>query len=274
MRVNRRKFLRTAGATATIGTGGRGVAKSLETPTTQLVARQPANLCFASARELVRLIRERKLSAREVMSAHLEQIRRINPKINAIVAKQNDERCLALADEADRRLARKERLGPLHGLPIAFKDYEAAVGFPWTRGSPIYKDFMPQEDSLLVERLRTAGAVPIAKTNVPEFAMGSHTYNKVYGTTFNPYDLSKSAGGSSGGACWWPCADCRWQRLGRLSPESGQLQQHRCIAPDSRTGADGAESDAVHRIRRQRPDGPLRSGCRIPAQCDCGPRFA
>ena len=94
----------------------------------------------------------------------------------------------------------KNRWDPLHGLPIAFKDYEPAVGFPWTRGSPIYKDFMPQEDSVLVERLRKAGALPIGKTNVPEFAMGSHTYNKVYGTTFNPYDLTKSAGGSSGGA--------------------------------------------------------------------------
>jgi len=116
------------------------------------------------------------------------------------VAKLDDDRCLALADEADRRLARKEPVGPLHGLPIAFKDYEPAVGFPWTRGSPIYKDFMPQEDSALVERLRKAGAAPIGKTNVPEFAMGSHTYNKVYGTTFNPFDLTKSAGGSSGGA--------------------------------------------------------------------------
>jgi len=161
---------------------------------------QSESLCFTSARELARLIRERKLSAREVMTAHLDQIRRINPKINAIVAKLDDDRCLALADDADRSLARKERVGPLHGLPIAFKDYEPAVGFPWTRGSPIYKDFVPEEDSVLVERLRNAGALPIGKTNVPEFAMGSHTYNKVYGTTFNPYELTKSAGGSSGGA--------------------------------------------------------------------------
>ncbi|MCI0420456.1 MAG: amidase [Acidobacteria bacterium] len=153
-----------------------------------------------SARELARLIRTRKLSARELMAASLEQIKRVNPKINAIVAKLDDERCLALAEEADRRLARGEKVGLLHGLPIAFKDNEAAVGFPFTRGSPIYKDYLPPEDTLLVERLRKAGAIPIGKTNVPEFAMGSHTYNKVYGTTFNPYDLTKSAGGSSGGA--------------------------------------------------------------------------
>jgi amidase len=199
VRVNRRKFLKTAGAAA-VGTEGGGVAKTLGTAKTARAERPAGSLCFASARELARLIRERKLSAREVMAAHLEQIRRINPKINAIVAKLDDERCLALADEADRRLSRKERVGPLHGLPIAFKDHEPAVGFPWTRGSPIYKNFMPGEDSVLVERLRKAGALPIGKTNVPEFAMGSHTYNNVYGTTFNPYDLTKSAGGSSGGA--------------------------------------------------------------------------
>jgi amidase len=153
-----------------------------------------------SAKDLATLIRTRKLTAREVMRAHLDQINRINPKINAIVAKLDDEKCLALADAADQRAARGEALGPLHGLPIAFKDLQPAVGFPFTRGSPIYKDTMPAEDSVLVERLRRAGAIPIGKTNVPEFGMGSHTYNKVYGRTFNPYDLTKSAGGSSGGA--------------------------------------------------------------------------
>ena len=108
--------------------------------------------------------------------------------------------CLALADDADRRIARGEPVGPLHGLPIAFKDLEPALGFPWTMGSPIYKDRMPAEDSVLVERLRQAGVIPIGKTNVPEFGMGSQTYNTVYGTTVNPYDVTKTAGGSSGGA--------------------------------------------------------------------------
>ncbi len=164
------------------------------------VPTKSSDLCFMSGRDLATLIRTRKLSAREVMAAYLGQINRVNPKINAIVAKLDDDKCLALADEADRRMARGERVGPLHGLPIAFKDLEAAVGFPWTRGSRIYKDDMPTEDTILVERLRKAGAVPIGKTNVSEFGMGSHSYNKVYGTTRNPYDLTKSAGGSSGGA--------------------------------------------------------------------------
>ncbi len=153
-----------------------------------------------SARDLAALLRTRKVSAREVMGAHLERIGRVNPSINAIVAKLDDRQCLALADAADARAAKGERLGPLHGLPIAFKDLQPAVGFPFTRGSTIYKDAMPTEDSVLVERLRQAGALPIGKTNTPEFGMGSHTYNRVYGTTVNPFDHSKSAGGSSGGA--------------------------------------------------------------------------
>ena len=153
-----------------------------------------------SARELAGLIYARKLSAREVMTAFLRQINRINPKINAIVAKLDDDKCLALADDADRRAATGETLGALHGLPFAFKDVAAAVGFPFTRGSPIYKNDMPAEDAVFVERLRSAGVLPIGKTNTPEFGMGSHTYNNVYGTTLNPYDTTKSAGGSSGGA--------------------------------------------------------------------------
>ncbi|HEY7221099.1 MAG TPA: amidase [Candidatus Binatia bacterium] len=160
----------------------------------------PSDLCFTSARELARLIRNRRISAREVMGAFLRQIDRLNPKINAIVAKLDDEKCLALADQADDRLSRGDQLGPLHGLPFAFKDLDPAVGFPMTRGSKIFKDFMPAEDSVLVERLKRAGVIPIGKTNVSEFGMGSHTYNDVYGTTLNPYDLTKSAGGSSGGA--------------------------------------------------------------------------
>ena len=153
-----------------------------------------------SARELAARIHAREISAREVMRAHLDRIARINPRVNAIVSKLPDEACLALADEADRHLARGDAVGPLHGLPIAFKDNQPAVGFPFTRGSRIFAHDMPSEDSVFVERLRMAGAIPIGKTNIPEFAMGSHTYNALFGTTLNPYDLTKSAGGSSGGA--------------------------------------------------------------------------
>jgi amidase len=157
-------------------------------------------LCFASARALAGQIARREVSAREVMTAFLAQITRVNPQINAIVAKLPDEACLALADEADAQLAAGAAAGPLHGLPIAFKDLQDARGFVTTRGSRIYRDHVSPVDAVAVERLRRAGALAIGKTNVPEFGLGSHTYNEVYGTTRNPYDLTKSAGGSSGGA--------------------------------------------------------------------------
>jgi amidase len=157
-------------------------------------------LCFASARELAGQIRARQVSAREVMTAFLAQIARLNPELNAIVAKLEDEACLAWADKADRALTNGGAIGPLHGLPTAFKDLEPAVGFPQSKGSPLFKDLRPDADSVIVERIRRAGAIPIGKTNVPEFGMGSQTYNKVYGTTLNPYDRTKTAGGSSGGA--------------------------------------------------------------------------
>jgi amidase len=154
----------------------------------------------AGAQELAGLIRARRISAREVMAEHLARIRQHNPTLNAIVAKLDDERCLALADDADRRLASGAEVGPLHGLPWAFKDLEDTIGFPWTSGSPIFRDRIATTDSPLVALLKRAGVIPIGKTNVPEFGMGSHTYNSVYGTTRNPCDTTKSAGGSSGGA--------------------------------------------------------------------------
>jgi amidase len=165
-----------------------------------VIIRQVNEICFMSARALAKSVRAREISAREIMEAFLQQIARVNPKINAMVAKLDDEQCLVLAEEADRQLARGGDVGLLHGLPFAFKDLDPVAGFPMTRGSAIFRNFMPSEDSVLVERLRKAGVIAIGKTNVSEFGMGSHTYNDVYGTTLNPYDLTKSAGGSSGGA--------------------------------------------------------------------------
>ncbi len=199
MNCTRRRFLTSAGASVALSVLARSPRLGAATAPTA-TASPAGDLCFKNARELARLIRERKLSAREVMAAHLKQIARLNPKINAIVAQLDDAKCLALADDADRRLARGDRIGPLHGLPFAHKDTEPAVGFPFTSGSPIYRNRMPAADSIVVERIRRAGTIAIGKTNIPEFGMGSHTYNPVYGPTRNPYDLTKSAGGSSGGA--------------------------------------------------------------------------
>ena len=158
-------------------------------------------LCFMGVRDLARKIHARSVSSREVMTEYLKRINRLNPTLNAIVARLDDDVCLALADAADREIDRDDKAnGLLLGLPIAFKDLEPAVGFPQTKGSPIFRNLMPEADSALVERLRKAGAIPIGKTNVPEFGMGSQTYNNVYGTTRNPYDTTKTPGGSSGGA--------------------------------------------------------------------------
>ena len=156
-------------------------------------------LCFLPATELAARIRARDLSATEVMLAHLERIERINLRVNAIVTLL-PERALAGARDADEAGARGELLGPLHGLPIAHKDLELTRGIRTTFGSPIYRDFVPERSSLLVERLQGAGAITIGKTNTPEFGAGSQTYNEVFGETRNPYDLGKTCGGSSGGA--------------------------------------------------------------------------
>jgi amidase len=158
-----------------------------------------SELCFMTATELARRIREREVSAREVMEAHLAQIDRVNPRVNAIVTLLPDE-ALVGARAADEALARGATTGPLHGLPIAHKDLELTAGIRTTFGSPIYRDFVPQESALIVERVQAAGAITIGKTNTPEFGAGSQTYNEVFGATLNPYDTTKTCGGSSGGA--------------------------------------------------------------------------
>ena len=134
------------------------------------------------------------------MTAYFDHIDRLNPKVNAIVALQDRAGLLTQATERDAQLARGESMGPLHGFPHAVKDLQAVKGIRSTQGSPILKDFIPAADGLMVERLRKSGVIFIGKTNTPEFGLGSHTYNPVYGTTRNAYDQSRSAGGSSGGA--------------------------------------------------------------------------
>lgn len=155
-----------------------------------------SELCYTGARRLARLIRTRKVSATEVMRAFIERIETINPKVNAIVTFLPDQ-ALKKAKALDRRRAAG---GPLAGLPIAYKDLVPTKGIRTTFGSPIYREHVPQENALLVERLSAAGAITIGKTNTPEFGAGSQTFNKVFGATLNPYDLTKTCGGSSGGA--------------------------------------------------------------------------
>ena len=151
-----------------------------------------SEICFMPATELTRRIRKRELSCREVMQAYLNQIERVNPIVNAIVTCIPSEQALALADAADDALVQGKEIGPLHGLPIAHKDLVPTKGMRTTWGSPIYGDFVPDHDGLIVERLRKAGAICIGKTNTPEFGAGSQTFNQVFGETLNPYEIGRA----------------------------------------------------------------------------------
>ena len=161
---------------------------------------QTTSLVMMDAWGLASAIRARQLSCVEVMSAHLDHIERINPLVNAIVALRDRDDLLAEAKEKDAEIARGEATGPLHGLPFAVKDLFPVKGMRTTLGSLVLKDFVAPADNVMVARSRKAGAIIIGKTNTPEFGLGSHTYNAVYGATRNAYDQSRSAGGSSGGA--------------------------------------------------------------------------
>ena len=154
---------------------------------------------YTSARDQAAAVRERRISARELLQLHLARIDAVNPRVNALVS-VNPERAMQTAAAADERLARGEPLGALHGLPFAVKDTHHLSGWRTTCGSPTMSDHVSTYDDLHVERVLAAGAVPVAKSNVPEFAAGSHTFNPIFGATLNPFDLTRSAGGSSGGA--------------------------------------------------------------------------
>lgn len=144
------------------------------------------------------MLRAREISARELLDAHLDRIERLNPAINAVVT-LDAEGARAAADAADDALAAGEDVGPLHGLPVAHKDTHVTGGMRTTWGSPLHADTVPLRDELIVARYKAAGAVRVGKTNVPEFAAGSHTFNPVFGVSHNPYRHGLSVGGSSGG---------------------------------------------------------------------------
>src|SRR6478609_8684473 len=145
------------------------------------------------------MLRAKQVSAREVVTAHLARVELLNPRVNAIVT-LTAERALDQAAAQDQLAASGEFAGPLHGLPVAHKDNHLTAGIRTTFGSPIRADFVPDTDDLVIERMKRAGVITLGKTNIPEFAAGGHTFNEVFGTTRNPYDLSVTAGGSSGGA--------------------------------------------------------------------------
>jgi amidase len=152
------------------------------------------------AHALSAAIHAREVSCRHVMQAYLERIAAVNPEVNAIVSLQDGDVLLREADLRDAQLARGQSLGWMHGMPQAIKDAAETKGIPSTLGSPLLKDRVPTFDALMVERMKAAGCIVVGKTNTPEFGLGSHTFNEVFGTTRNAFDRSRSAGGSSGGA--------------------------------------------------------------------------
>ncbi|WP_430593275.1 amidase [Humidisolicoccus flavus] len=158
-----------------------------------------SELTWLSTRELAARIASGQVSAREALSDQLARIDAVNPALNAIVTR-DDEQAFARADAADAALARGESFGPLHGVPMTHKESTDTAGWRTTRGSQILADNVPTRNALIIERLHNAGVVMSGKSNVPEFTAGSHTFNPLFGTTVNPYDTSKSAAGSSGGA--------------------------------------------------------------------------
>jgi amidase len=157
------------------------------------------DLCMQDAVALAGMLRRRDVSAREVVSAHIARIEAFDPAINAVVTR-TFETAMSRAADADQATARRDPLGLLHGLPVAHKDLADTAGVRTTYGSPLFATNVPQRDALVVQRMARAGAISLGKTNVPEFGAGSHTVNPVFGATRNPYDLTRSAGGSSGGA--------------------------------------------------------------------------
>ena len=159
-------------------------------------ATDPADL---GAREARRLIARRRLSSVELAQACIARIERLDHAVNAVVARDFDG-LLAGARSADVDVAAGRTLGPLHGLPVAIKDMNDVAGLPTTYGSEIFRDNVPDRDDALVAGLRSAGALPLGKTNNPEWSAGANTRNRVYGTTANPYDVTRSCGGSSGGS--------------------------------------------------------------------------
>ncbi|MEK7385771.1 MAG: amidase family protein, partial [candidate division NC10 bacterium] len=157
-----------------------------------------SDLCFTPATELVSLIRRRKVSPLEVTRALLARIERVNPPLNAYVTVAA-EQAVETAKWATAALKRRARVGPLHGVPVSIKDLTLTKGIRTTEGSKIFEHRVPDQDALIVERLKAAGAIVLGKTNTPEFGAGGNTFNAVFGPTRNPWNPALTSGGSTGG---------------------------------------------------------------------------
>ena len=157
------------------------------------------DLTELGAAALSERIHARDVSCREVMAAFLDRIDLRNPTLNAIVSRRDRDTLTAEAAVCDEEIVHDLSRGWMHGLPQAIKDLAETRGLRTTSGSPLFADFVPDFDALVVSRMKGAGCLVVGKTNVPEFGLGSHTFNPVFGATRNPYDTGRTAGGSSGG---------------------------------------------------------------------------
>ncbi len=179
-----------------------------------------------TAHELSRAIHARDVSCVEVMRAYLERIAAINPRVNALVSLQDEGDLLDQAADRDAQLVRGESMGWMHGMPQAIKDMANVKGLPTTLGSPLMRNFVAKEDGLMVQRMKSAGCIIVGKTNTPEFGLGSHTFNEVFGLTRNAYDLTRSAGEAVAvlRSPWRPIC-CRW-RMAQISWGACETQPH------------------------------------------------
>ena len=159
---------------------------------------EPVNLCFLSAGEMAAAVKKKKISPVEVADAILDRIEKINPKVNAYCTVV-PEMAREAAKKAEAEVMRGEKVGPLHGVTVSIKDLTLTAGIRTTWGSKIYEHFVPQEDALIVQRLKAAGAIVMGKTNTPEFGMYWRTVGRVAPECVNPWDLARTSGGSSGG---------------------------------------------------------------------------
>jgi amidase len=194
--ISRRDFLQHTGA----GLASAATLSAIPNSIVYAMGKKGNNIVGLSALELSKAIHKREISCVDVMNAYLGHIEKINPTYNAIISLRGRENLLAEAKQCNNELVKGHSRGWMHGFPHAIKDLADVKGLKTTMGSPIFKDNIAKADSILTARVKKAGAIIIGKTNVPEFGLGSHTYNPVFGPTLNPYDGKSSAGGSSGGA--------------------------------------------------------------------------
>ena len=157
-----------------------------------------SEIYFSSTKQLAQRIQQKEISCTELMQVYLDRIAYVNPKLNAIIQPLAPEKALQKAKIADEKLSKNQTIGPLHGFPITIKDCCKVKDFLISKGSMGYH-FTPKEDATIVARLKTAGAIVIGISNVPEFNIAYETDNDRYGKTYNPYDLNRTSGGSSGG---------------------------------------------------------------------------